>query len=200
MRIIAGRLRRRALRAPDGHLTRPTTDRTREAIFNLLEARLSFQDVSVLDLFAGTGALGLEAISRGASRVAFVEQNGKVLDYARRNADDLEVGDQCLFLRSDAVRYLERYRGPAFDIIFADPPYALEALPRLPELALPHVAPGGRLVVEHDVRVAFDDHPRLDTSRPYGRTTVSVFAPALEAEGNGSEDDSEADAAEDAAA
>ena len=198
MRIIAGRLRRRSLRAPDGHLTRPTTDRTREAIFNLLEARLSFQDAAVLDLFAGTGALGLEAISRGAQRVAFVEQNGKVLDYARRNADDLEVADQCLFLRSDAVRYLERYRGPAFDVIFADPPYALEALPRLPELALPHVAPGGRLVVEHDVRIAFDDHALLDTSRPYGRTTVSVFTPARDAEDGTS--NSETEAPEDEAA
>ncbi len=175
MRIIAGRLRRRPLRTPSGLLTRPTTDRTRESIFNLLEARLSFEEADVLDLFAGTGALGLEAISRGARAVTFVEASGKVLKYIRQNAEDLGVADQCWVLRADALAYLERYSGPPFDVIFADPPYALDDLERLPGLALPHLKPQGRFVLEHDKRFAFDDHPHLDTTRPYGRTTVSVF-------------------------
>ncbi len=87
MRIIAGRLRRRVLRAPRGTLTRPTSDRTRESIFNLLASRLDLDGAVVLDLFAGTGALGLEAVSRGAAAVTFVELNGHVLKYTRQNAD-----------------------------------------------------------------------------------------------------------------
>ena len=175
MRIIGGRLQRRPLRAPKGHATRPTTDRTREAIFNLLESRLSLHETDILDLFAGTGALGLEAISRGAASVTFVERQGKVLKYARENAEALEVADQCWFLRSDAVRYLKRYNGPPFDVIFADPPYGLAAMAELPDLALPHLKPHGIFVLEHDTRIFFDEHPHLETSRPYGRTIVDLF-------------------------
>lgn len=177
MRIIAGRLRRRSLKAPKGHLTRPTSDRTREAIFNLVSSRFDLQDADVLDLFAGTGGLGLEAISRGATSVTFVEHNTKVLKITRQNARDLGVEDACWFLRSDAVLYLQRYSGPPFDIVFADPPYEIEAIPNLPDLTLPHLKPDGLFVLEHDFRVSFDDYAHLDASRSYGRTVVSIFAP-----------------------
>ncbi len=179
MRIIAGTYRRRTLKAPSGHLTRPTTDRTRESLFNIIRSRLALEGAEVLDLFAGTGALGLEAISRGAAFVRFVEQQGSVLRYARENAEALGVADQGLFLRQDAVAFLEQYGGPPFDLILADPPYDLEALPELPDLALPHLKPHGLLTIEHDTRLFFDEHPALDTSRPYGRTIVSVFRPPV---------------------
>ncbi|RMH56708.1 MAG: 16S rRNA (guanine(966)-N(2))-methyltransferase RsmD [Bacteroidetes bacterium] len=177
MRIIAGHLRRQPLKAPRGHLTRPTSDRTRESLFNLVASRLALQGADVLDLFAGTGALGLEAISRGALAATFVERNGAVLKYTRRNAIDLGVAEACAFVRADAVAYLERYNGPPFDLILADPPYDLEGLARLPDLALPHLRPHGLFVLEHDTRHDFEDHPALDTSRAYGRTIVSVFRP-----------------------
>lgn len=177
MRIIAGRFRRRPLRAPKGHLTRPTTDRARESIFNLVESRLDLHGADVLDLFAGTGAMGLEALSRGAAAVTFVEKTSRVLKFARENAAELAVDDACAFLRSDAFSYLERYSGPPFDLIFADPPYHIEQLGRLPDLALPHLKPDGLFVLEHDTRIFFDDHPALDTSRPYGRTIASLFRP-----------------------
>lgn len=175
MRIIAGRLQRRQLRAPKGHLTRPTTDRTRESLFSLVESRLNLYEAEVLDLFAGTGALGLEAISRGARIVTFVEKRPRVLKYARENAENLEVADQCWFKRGDAVAFLEDYSGPPFDLIMADPPYELEAMARMPDLALPHLKPHGLFTLEHDTRIFFDEHPHLDTSRPYGRTIVTVF-------------------------
>ena len=175
MRIIAGRLSRRRLRAPKGHKTRPTMERTRESLFHLVESRLSLYEASVLDLFAGTGALGLEAISRGARTVTYVEKDPRVLKYARQNAQDLEVEDQCWFLRSDAVSYLEKYSGPPLDLIMADPPYDLEEMDRLPDLALAHLKPHGIFTLEHDTRIFFDEHPHLDTSRPYGRTIVSLF-------------------------
>ena len=178
MRIIAGKFARRKLFAPKGLLTRPTTNRTRESLFQLAENRRGFAGASVLDLFAGGGAIGFEALSRGARSVVFVEKEGRALQVARRNARKLDVEDQCIFLRADAVRYLCRYKGPAFDFIFADPPYSLEAMPEMPSLALPHTAEGGLFILEHDRRIFFDRepaHPDLDVSRSYGRTVASVF-------------------------
>lgn len=148
---------------------------TRESLYHLVGSRMEIEGADVLDLFAGTGALGLEAISRGARTATFVESDGRVLKYTRRNAEELDVLASCSFLRADAVAYLQRYRGTGFDLILADPPYELEAMDRLPALALPHVRPGGLFVLEHDRRIFFDDHPALDTCRPYGRTFVSVF-------------------------
>lgn len=192
MRIIAGRLRRQRLQAPPGQTTRPTTDRTRESLFNLVYSRLDLEGAEVLDLFAGTGSLGLEAISRGAITVTFVEAQSGVLKYARMNAKELGVEDYGTFVRTNAVDFMRRYAGPPYDLILADPPYELAELPSLPALALPHLKPGGLFVLEHDVRHRFDDHPRLDTSRAYGRTIVSVFsAPG--------EEDEEGEAAGDAA-
>jgi 16S rRNA (guanine(966)-N(2))-methyltransferase RsmD len=148
---------------------------TRESLFHLVESRLDLEGADVLDLFAGTGAIGLEAISRGAASVTFVENAGKVLQYARRNAEELGVEEYCTFIRADAVTYLERYAGFPFDLIAADPPYELPSMSRLPEIAMRHLKPGGLFILEHDRRLSFDDHPHLDTSRPYGRTIVSVF-------------------------
>lgn len=185
MRIIAGRLRRRSLQAPKGRLTRPTSDRVREAIFSLIESRLVLDGADVLDLFAGTGALGLEAISRGAVAVTMVEANAAVLKVARQNAADLGVDDALDALRADAVAFLERYSGPSFDLILADPPYALDTLRRLPDLALPRLKPHGLFVLEHDKRHDFTDHPHLETSRPYGRTIVSLFRSAVTGESGG---------------
>ena len=176
MRIIGGRYRRRLLKAPKGYLTRPSTDRVRESIFNLLTSRIRFDGARVLDLFAGTGALGLEALSRGAASATFVESNGAVLQVARHNAASLDAADACRFVRADAVAYLRRYAGPPFDVIFADPPYDLDGLTDLPELARPHLNADGRFVLEHDARHHFDEPtPGLDTSRAYGRTIVSIF-------------------------
>lgn len=176
MRIIAGRFKRRALKGPSGQDVRPTTDRVRESLFNLLVARTSLHGARVLDLFAGTGALGLEALSRGAASVLFVEAQPKTLSLARTNARTLDIASACTFLKGDAVAVLGQTPRLQYDVIFADPPYELEALPDLPDLALPHLAPDGLFVLEHDVRHAFSEHPALDTTRAYGRTILSLFA------------------------
>lgn len=189
MRIIAGKFARRKLSSPKGHLTRPTMSQTRESLFHLVESRMDLDGADVLDLFAGTGAIGLEALSRGAASVTFVETQGTVIKFARRNADQLEVGDQCAFLRTDAVAYLRRYSGPPYNLIVADPPYELPEMAELPGLALRHVHPEGLFVLEHDKRIFFDKHPALLTSRPYGRTHVSVFRPHSAAPTFGSAED-----------
>jgi 16S rRNA (guanine966-N2)-methyltransferase len=137
------------------------------------------EGAEVLDLFSGTGALGLEAISRGASLVTFVEQKRHVLDYARENAETLGVEDKCIFIQADAVEYLRQYKGPELDLIMADPPYELDAMRELPDLAVPRLDVDGVFTLEHSSHDWFDEHPHLMTSRPYGRTIVSLFRPPL---------------------
>lgn len=175
MRIIGGQFRRRQIKSPGGHLTRPTTDRTRESIFNLIATRVALADAHVLDLFAGSGALGLEAISRGAANVTFVESDGRVLAVARENAIELGVEMQCDFIRMDALVYLKKFDAPPYDLALADPPYNLPSLALLPDLVLPRLTEDGVFILEHDARVSLDHHPNLETSRAYGKSVVSVF-------------------------
>ncbi|WP_412062159.1 16S rRNA (guanine(966)-N(2))-methyltransferase RsmD [Rubrivirga sp. IMCC45206] len=174
MRITGGALARRTIDAPKGDRTRPTTDRVREALFNLLGARMELRDARVLDLFAGSGALGLEALSRGAAHVTFVERHGPTLAVARANARQLEVVDRAAFARADALGWLGRAAGP-FDLVVADPPYALAELAALPDRLRPLLAPDGLMVIEHDRRHAFNDALGLVLTRAYGNTVISVF-------------------------
>ena len=174
MRIIAGALRGRRFNAPPDDATRPTTDRVRESIFNLLHSRMELQGASVLDLFAGSGGLSLEALSRGAARAVLVEYNPKAVRTAKENAAGLGVADRVRAVRGNAVTFLERPPAGRYDLIFADPPYDLDAVATMPDAARKH-APAGWLVLEHDKRLDFADHPALDTSRRYGRTVVSLF-------------------------
>jgi len=174
MRIIGGQYRGRTLRAPKGRDVRPTTDRVREALFNLLAARRALDGARVLDLFAGTGALGLEALSRGAASALFIEQHAPTLRLAQQNAADLAI-ERAAFLRADAIAFLRRPSAERYDLAFADPPYDLPALPGLPDLARPHLAPGGLFALEHDAHHDFSAHPALVLTRAYGQTVLSIF-------------------------
>ena len=121
MRIIAGAWRGRQIDAPPGQATRPTADRVRETLFSMLASRLgSFEDLRVADLFAGSGALGLEALSRGAASVTFVERDAKAVEVIRRNAGKLGAAEGVRILTSSA---LALPASDPFDLIFADPPY-----------------------------------------------------------------------------
>jgi 16S rRNA (guanine966-N2)-methyltransferase len=125
MRIIAGALRGRRLVAPGVHSTRPTADRTRQAIFNVLEHAAWARPIDgarVADLFAGSGALGIEALSRGAAFCLFVESARAAADVIARNLEDLGCADRARLARSDARRGLPQDAGP-FDLVFLDPPY-----------------------------------------------------------------------------
>ena len=174
MRITGGAFARRTIDAPRGDRTRPTTDRVREALFSALGSRTALSGARVLDLFAGSGALGLEALSRGAAHATFVEQHAPTLAVARRNVAALGVEAQATFVRADALAYLGRAPG-AFDLVLADPPYGLAALAALPDTARPLLAPGGLLVLEHDDRHAFEHADGWRQSRTYGGTVVSLF-------------------------
>jgi 16S rRNA (guanine966-N2)-methyltransferase len=123
VRIIAGEFRGRPLQAPAGIATRPTADRVREALFSMLTSRLgSFEDLRVADLYAGSGALGLEALSRGAAHATFVETDPKAQAAIKANAEKLGVPDRIRLLGGSA---LALPRSEPFDLVFADPPYAI---------------------------------------------------------------------------
>lgn len=136
MRIIAGAFRRHPLVAPKGTTTRPTTDRVREALFQHLEvARFSFEGARVLDLFAGAGTLGLEALSRGARSLVAVERDRRALEALRTNVQRLGVEDRVKIVSAPLPRALRHVDGP-FDVVFSDPPYE-SALRWIQELAEP---------------------------------------------------------------
>jgi len=175
MRIIAGSHKGAAIRAPSGRDTRPTPDRVREAIFNLVGP---VDGMRVLDLFAGSGAMGLEALSRGAARAVLVDHDARACATVRQNLEKLGMGGAEV-VRSDALRYLDAdvRRCVRYDLIVIDPPYRLlpAILDRLGN-ALPRaLAQGGRVIVE----TARDLEPALSlpmsTSRCYGSTRVTVF-------------------------
>jgi len=175
MRIIAGSRKGARIFAPKGREVRPTGDRVREAVFNLVGP---VDGMEVLDLFAGSGAMGLEALSRGAASVTFVESDRSAAEVILRNLDKLELKGANV-LREDAGRKLasDAAGGKRYDLVLIDPPYRM--LPRvLPTLAahLPAVlAPGGLVIVESDAR----EEPGLPlpkrTSRRYGSVRVTVF-------------------------
>ena len=176
MRIIAGDWRGRKLVAPKGDATRPTADRTRETLFSMLVSRLgTFEGLTVLDLFAGSGALGLEALSRGAAQAMFVENDRPALDAIRTNIASL--GARGTSISGNSVMSL----GPArtsFDLILADPPYRTSAgevaLDKL--LRLGWIGEGAWIALE----TAFDEEPQIrgleiDTSRKVGKARLTLM-------------------------
>jgi 16S rRNA (guanine966-N2)-methyltransferase len=184
MRITGGELRSRQLRAPRGSATRPTSDRVREALFNVLASRALLHGARVLDLYAGTGALGLEAISRGAVHATLVEDARDALAAIRANVAALGVADRVRVVAARverAARTLVPLSGAPFDLVFADPPYADvtsgEACRAIEAVVGAALAPGGTLVLEH----AHADPPpalgglRMDDARRYGDTALALY-------------------------
>lgn len=178
MRVIAGSARGIPLVAPEGRETRPTADRVREALFNILGPRVV--DAQFLDLFAGTGAHGIEALSRGAARAIFIENSRAACDCILKNAQKARVWDQAGLHRTALPEALARVPGP-FDIVVADPPYAYAHYPELLQALLDYdvLAPQALVVVEHDRRAALPDIVgRLQRTRQaqYGDTVLSFYA------------------------
>ena len=175
MRIIAGRFRRRTLQSPGGKGTRPTTDRAREAIYNLVAARLDLEGARVLDLFAGTGALGLEGLSRGAASLVCIDNSRVALEIAKSNARSLDPSLDVSFILSDVTNWLSRAKPDSFDLILADPPYTSESVLELPEKVIPLLSENGFFFLEHDRKVRFNPSEVLLETRTYGKSAVSIF-------------------------
>lgn len=150
MRVIAGRFKGRTLLTPTWEGIRPTSDRLRETLFNVLAADVP--GARVLDVYAGTGAVGLEASSRGAASVTFVEQDRRAVALIRQNLARCAGAEGCAIVARDAAEALRSGRFGPFDIVFLDPPYATPAREAALELAATHVADDGVLVFEHASR------------------------------------------------
>ena len=171
LRIIAGEFKGRRLKTPAGRTVRPTGDRVKEAWFSILQQ--SIAEARVLDLFAGSGALGFEALSRGAVAVDFVETHRASLAALKANAAALKVEGRVTIHRCDALRFAHRLQPAAYDVAFADPPYATDEAERL--VTLFRATPFARAFsIEHsaDRALAGDD------TRRYGDTAITfVYAP-----------------------
>ena len=175
MRIISGIYGGRRLSPPKNITARPTTDFAKESLFNLLNNRMDFDGIDMLDLFAGTGGIGIECVSRGARSVtavelAHVQQNWIISCCRQLGIRNLSVirGDVFKFLNACHTRY---------DLVFADPPYALPELPLLPNFILEKdiLKENGWLVIEHGKDTDFTSHPRHIETRTYGSVHFSFF-------------------------
>lgn len=170
MRVVAGEFKGRRLHAPAGSRTRPTADRVREAVFSMLG---DLRGARVLDLYAGSGALGIEALSRGARLVVFVERDRRALAAIRRNLD--AVGADATVLARDVLSVLGEERGP-YDLVFCDPPYDSAARLAAPlSEALPAVlSDHARIVTESDKRTPLELSLPLLSERTYGDTRIAI--------------------------
>lgn len=180
MRIIAGEFKRRRLDSPEGRGTRPTSDKVREAVFSIL-----MEDIygSVFcDLFAGSGAMGLEALSRGAEKSYFCENSGETMKYLRNNIEKCGVKDKAIVYRGDYKKGLSKIvaNGQKVDIVFIDPPFGSELIePAIAEIEkLDLLADDGYILIEHDIRKPLPEKLgkfSLIKERKYGKVVISIF-------------------------
>lgn len=175
MRIIGGRLKGQLIRLPQTYAARPTTDFAREGLFNVLGNEYEFEDLKVLDLFGGTGAVSYEFASRGASRVWCVEMARENASFIKRESARLGL-DNVTMVRDNVFDFLDICH-EKFDLIFADPPYSLDGLETIPDKVLSKdiLFPECYFILEHGSEHSFKDHPRFKKERVYGRVHFSFF-------------------------
>lgn len=175
MRIIRGKYKGRRFPTPTNFKARPTTDFAKEGVFNILEnVYVDFEAApTALDLFAGTGSIGLEFASRGCSKVVSVEKDFRHWQFLSRVQKELEA-KEWLPLKGDVFKYCASCKS-TYDIIFADPPYALDNLRDIPDAALPLLAPEGVFILEHGSDYDFTQHPRFAAHRNYGSVNFTFF-------------------------
>jgi 16S rRNA (guanine(966)-N(2))-methyltransferase RsmD len=182
MRVIAGTCRGLRLMAPPGISTRPTSDRVKEALFNIIASRFSFDDARVLDICAGTGSLGIEALSRGAASCSFVENDSKVLAFLEKNISDSRINNRSEIFAMDAVKALSLFArsGRKYDIALFDPPYDSGLYLSVPDAlcSLGLLNSNALFVAESSVRNALPEAFGLfikSDRRVYGDTALEFF-------------------------
>lgn len=176
MRITAGEFRGRVLKAPKGVSTRPTASRLREALFNIAAGRI--EGAALLDLFAGSGMVGFEALSRGASSVVFVEEDRKALQVIEENAKLLRVEEQVKLYGRDVFKVLKLFSEESFSLIYADPPYGkgLGALVAEEVAERGLLMPGGWLLIEESAFVKAPEGLVLVDERSYGSSSLTILS------------------------
>ena len=185
MRIISGQYGGRRFEAPRNLQARPTTDIAKESLFNILNNRMDFDGIRALDLFGGTGSISFELLSRGAQSVCCIELGRQQQQFIQKVAGELKIGRELQLVRGDVFRYLKSQASivqpdGVFDLVFADPPYALPELAQLPELVLSShlLKPDGVFILEHGKDNDFSMHPDFSEIRVYGAVHFSFFVHA----------------------
>lgn len=177
MRIVGGYLGGRRFSPPANKWkTRPTTDYAKEALYNILQHKLDFEQMKMLDLFGGLGNHSFEVISRGCADATYVEKFGACVKFVQHTAKELDIEDEILIVKSDALKFIKDC-GEEYDYIFADPPYAAKFMKDIPDLIMNAniLASEGLLVVEHDQSTDFAQHQRFVQVRQYGGCYFSFF-------------------------
>ena len=174
MRIISGIHKGRRLNAPKKLPVRPTTDRSKEALFNIIQHQIEFSETSVLDLFSGTGSISYEFASRGATQLTAVDKNKHCVQFIETTAESL--GMDIRIIQKDCFTYLEEDKG-RYDFIFADPPYefALKSYENIIALALKRLSSQGQLIIEHFNKIDLSKFEMFVSRRNYGSATFSFF-------------------------
>ena len=177
MRIIGGFHKGRRIQAPSSLPVRPTTDRAKESLFNILRNYYDFEGLKVLDLFAGIGSISYEFASRDAAEVHSIELNPRCVNFISETVRKLNLKNLYV-IRANVFTFLARGGGKKFDIIFADPPYDLENIEQIPDLVFEHemLEQEGWLIVEHPAGIDFTSHPNFDQNRKYGKVNFSMFS------------------------
>ncbi len=177
MRIITGIYKGRHFDVPHTFKARPTTDFAKENLFNVLQGYTDLEDSTALDLFSGTGSITLELLSRGCREVVSVEKDRDHSNFIRQCVEKLNIaaeGQTHRLIRGDVFKYMKSCK-QQFDFIFADPPYSMDGIDTIPQMALPLLQPEGLLVVEHGKQNDFSQLPQFLDHRQYGSGNFSIF-------------------------
>lgn len=175
MRVITGTARGRKLITPEGFDTRPTTDKVKEAVCSALQ--FDFPEAKILDLFAGSGQMGLEALSRGAARAVFIDADQRAISCIRQNVKACGFENSAVILKSDAFSFLQRTT-EKFDIAFLDPPYRHEILQQILPILAEKMQENGIIVCEHEPECKLEQrilHFDLQKQKKYGKIIISIY-------------------------
>jgi len=175
MRIIGGTLKGLKLNPPKKLPVRPTTDMAKEALFNILQNQIDFEELRVLDLFSGTGNISLEFASRGAAEVISVDRSIHCVNYLKDTSRQHKL-NQVKAYKEDVFKYLQ-IETEQYDLVFADPPYDLNRIPDIPKIVFERniLLPGALLIVEHQSMQNISQHPAFLEQRKYGHSSFSFF-------------------------
>lgn len=180
MRIISGKYKGRHFSPPKNLKARPTTDVAKEALFDILNNRIDYEETRVLDMFGGTGSISLEFASRGCPSVTLLEMNSTNYAFIKKTVTELKA-EEINAIKGDTFKYVEKCSAK-FDMIFADPPYDHPRLPEIPDLVFQNdlLSEEGLLILEHPKTYSFESHPNFLEHRNYGHVNFTFFQKSAE--------------------